>query len=143
VKSITYKGEDLADSAFDFGYTETLRDVEIVVSGGGAVVAGRATDDRVAPVRDYTVALIPTDRSKWTARSRWLKVGRSSYDGAFRVPGLVPGEYWVVAVDRLDSGEVVGELQNLELLESLSSHAARITLGEGQSQNLALRLVRR
>jgi protocatechuate 3,4-dioxygenase beta subunit len=143
VKSITYNGEDLADSAFDFGDTKAFPDVEIVISGAGAAVAGRVTDDRAAPVRDYTVALFPTDRSKWTARSRWLRVTPSSYEGVFRLNGIVPGEYWAVAVDRLDSGEVIGELQNPELLESLSSRATRITLGEGQSQNLALRLIRR
>src|SRR5687768_18337600 len=51
-------------------------------------------------VRDYTVALIPTDRSKLTMRSRWLKTGRGMQDGAFRVTGIVPGDYWVLAVDR-------------------------------------------
>jgi carboxypeptidase family protein len=143
VKSITHRGRDLADSAFDFGYTETFRDIEIVISGAGAVVAGRATDDRAAPVRDYSVALFPADRSKWTARSRWLKVGRSSQDGAFRLTGVVPGDYWAVAVDRLDGSEVAGDLQNPEVLDALASRAVRITLGEGQLQNLTLRLVRR
>jgi protocatechuate 3,4-dioxygenase beta subunit len=143
VKSITYRGQDLADSAVDFGYTETFRDLEIVVSGAGASVTGRVTDDRAAPVRDYTVALIPTDRSKLTMPSRWLRTGRSSQDGAFRLTGIVPGDYWMIAVDRLDSSEVAGDLQNPEVLDALASRAQRITLGEGQSQALTLRLVRR
>lgn len=147
VKSITYRGQDLADSVFDYGDTETFRDVEIVVSGAGAVVSGRVTDDRAAPVRDYIVALIPTDRSKLTMRSRWLKTGRAiTQDGAFRVTGIVPGDYWVVAVDRLEGlegSEVAGDLQNAEVLDALASRAQRITLGEGQSQVLTLRLVRR
>ena len=143
VKSITYRGLDLADSAFDFGVTETFRDVEIVISGAGAMVTGRVTDDRAAPVRDYTVAFIPTDRSKWTIRSRWLKTARAMQDGAFRVTGIVPGDYWVVAVNRLDGSEVAGDLQNPEVLDALASRAQRITLGEGQSQILTLRLLRR
>jgi hypothetical protein len=113
------------------------------VSAAGAVVTGRVSDDRAAPVRDYTVALIPPDRSKLTMRSRWLKTGRSSQGGAFRVTGIVPGDYWVVAVDRLDGSEVAGDLQNPEVLDALASRAQRITLGEGQSQDLTLRLVRR
>jgi hypothetical protein len=144
VKSITYRGQDLADSAFDFGVTETFRDVEIVISGAGAMVTGRVTDDRALPIRDYTVAFIPTDRSKWTIRSRWLKIGRAmQQDGAFRVTGIVPGDYWVVAVDRLEDSEVAGDLQNPEVLEALASRAQRITLGGGQSQILTLRLLRR
>jgi hypothetical protein len=143
VKSITYRGQDLTDSAFDFGSSETFRDVEIVVSGAGAMVAGRVTDDRAAPVRDYTVAFIPTDRSKLTMRSRWLKTGRSAQDGTFRVIGIVPGDYWVIAVNRLDGSEVAGDLQDPDVLDALASRAQRITLGEGQSQDLTLRLVRR
>jgi len=143
VKSITYRGQDLTDSAFDFGDTETFRDMEIVVSGAGAMLTGLVTDDRAAPVRDYTVALIPTDRSKLTMRSRWLKTGRGMQDGAFRVTGIVPGDYWVLAVDRLDGSDVAGDLQNTEVLDALASRAQRITLGEGQSQGLTLRLVRR
>jgi protocatechuate 3,4-dioxygenase beta subunit len=143
VKAITYQGRDLADSSFDFGYTETFRDVEILVSGAGAAITGRVTDERAAPVRDYIVALIPTDRSKWILRSRWLKTSRSRQDGTFRLTGIVPGDYWVVAADRLDGTDVAGDLQNPEVLDALASRAQRITLGEGQSQILTLRLVRR
>ena len=109
----------------------------------GAAVSGRVVDERAAPVRDYRVAVFPTDRSKWTLLSRWLKAGRSSPDGTFRVTGLVPGDYWVVAVDRLDGSTVAGDLQSPEILETLSARAVRITVGEGQSLEMALRLVRR
>jgi hypothetical protein len=143
VKSITYQGQDLADTPFDFGSTEFFRDIEVVVSAAAAAVTGRVIDDRAAPVRDYAVALIPTDRSKWMLRSRWLKAGRPAADGAFRLAGLVPGDYWVVAVDRLQGSEVAGDLQNPDVLEALTSRGQRITLGEGQSQDLTLRLVRR
>ena len=143
VKSITYRNQDLTDVAVDFGVTETFQDIEVVVSGLGAALIGRATDDRAAPVRDYTVAVFPTDRSKWTLRSRWLKARRSAQDGTFRLTGLVPGDYWIVAVDRLEGSDVAGELQSPDILDALSSRAARITLGEGQSRDLTLRLIRR
>jgi len=143
VKSISYRGQDLADSPFDFGVTETFRDIEIVVSGAAATVAGRVTDERAAPVRDYSVALFSTDRSKWTIGSRWVKSVRATMDGTFRVPGVVPGDYWIVAVDRLDTSEFVGDLQNPDVLDALAVRAQRVPLGEGQSQNLTLRIVRR
>ena len=76
-------------------------------------------------------------------RSRWLKTGRATQDGTFRLTGLVPGDYAVVAVDRLDGSEVAGELQSSEILAALTSRAVRITLGEGQTQDLTLRLIRR
>ena len=143
VKSITLQGQDLSDSPFDFGYTDTFRDIEVVISGAGAAVAGRVTDERAMPVRNYTVALFPVDRAKWTIRSRWLKNARSMQDGAFRVTGLVPGDYWVVAVDRLAGNDVAGDLQDPQVLDGLTSRAVRISLGEGQTQDMTLRLVRR
>ena len=143
VKSITYQGRDLTDAAFDFGSTETFRDIEVVVSAAGATVAGRVTDDRATPVRTFTVVLLPTDRDKRTLFSRWVKTGRSTQDGTFRVTGVAPGNYWVVAVDRLEGNEVAGDLQDPDILDALTSRAVRITLGEGQVQEMTLRLVRR
>ena len=48
LKSITYRGENLADVPFDFGSSETFRDIEVVVSAGAARLTGRATDERGA-----------------------------------------------------------------------------------------------
>ena len=143
VKSISYQGQDLTDSAFDFGSTETFRDIEVVVSAAAAGLRGRVTDDRAFAVRNSAVAIFPTDRSKWTLRSRWMRTAASNQEGMFRITGLVPGEYWVVAVDRLDGSNVAGDLQSPEALDALATRAMRITLGEGQSRDVTLRLVRR
>jgi hypothetical protein len=143
VKSITYQGQDLSDSAFDFGSTETFRDIEVVVSAAGAEVRGRVADDRGVAVRDSAVVIFPTDRSKWTIRSRWMRTAASNQEGTFRMRGLVPGEYWVVAVDRFHGSDVAGDLQSSEVLDTLAARAVRATLGEGQSQDVTLRLVRR
>jgi hypothetical protein len=143
VKSISYQGQDLTDSAFDFGSTETFRDIEVVVSAAAAGVRGRVIDDRAVAVRNAAVAIFPTDRSKWTIRSRWMRTAASNQEGMFRITGLVPGEYWVAAVDRLDGSDVAGDLQSPEALDALATRAMRITLGEGQSQDVTLRLVRR
>ena len=143
VKSISYQGQDLTDSAFDFGSTETFRDIEVVVSAAAAGVRGRVIDDRAVAVRNSAVAIFPTDRSKWTIRSRWMRTAASNQEGMFRITGLVPGEYWVAAVDRLDGSDVAGDLQSPEALDALATRAMRITLGEGQPQDVTLRLVRR
>ena len=63
-----------------------------------------------------------------------------SADGSFTVKGLPPGDYWVAAIERRDCEF---EPTDPDVLESLSSRAIRITLGEGQSQDLTLRLIRR
>ena len=141
LKSVVIKGQEQVDSPFDFGTSGTFSDIEVLVSAFGAAVRGRVTDDRAAPVRDYTVVVFSTLPDRWSVFSRWVKkADRPSADG-FTVRGLPPGDYWVAAIERRNS--TFEPTADPDLLESLSSHAVRITLGEGQSQDLTLRLVRR
>jgi hypothetical protein len=141
LKAVVFKGQDLTDTPFDFG-VGTARDIEVVISTLGATARGRVTDDRAAPVRNCTVLVFSTSREKWFAGSRWVKAERSSTDaGTFTVTGLPPGDYWIAAVDRMEGSPTA--FVSPELLDELSSRAIRITLGEGQSQDVPLRLVRR
>ncbi len=144
LKSVVFKGQDLTDTAFDFGADGTFRDVEVVISALGATATGRVTDDRGAPARDSAVLVFSTSRDRWFDGSRWVKVEWSNESGTFTVTGLPPGDYWIAAVERPDrTVERRAFTPDRDLLDSLSSHAGRITLGEGQSQDVTLRLVRR
>lgn len=114
------------------------------MSATGAVVAGRVVDERSAPVTDYSLLIFSTLRDRWAAGSRWVRSARPLQDGAFRVPGLPPGDYWVAAIERMDGLPAGGSAPpEAEVLEPLSSRATRITLGDGQSQDVTLRLIRR
>ena len=140
LKSVVIKGQEQVDSPFDFGTSGTFSDIEVLISAFGATVTGRVTDERAAAVRDYTVVVFSTLRDRWSALSRWVKTTEYlSADGTFTVRGLPPGDYWVAAIERRDS--TFEPTADPDLLESLSSRAVRITLGEGQMQNLTLRLV--
>ena len=144
LKSVNFKGQDLADTPFDFGGDGVFSDIEVVIATRGAEVTGRVTDDRAVPVGDYVVLAFSTFRDRWFPGSRWMKTGTPSQDGTYRVQGLPPGDYWVAAIDRVESS-VGGNLAlpETDLLEPLSARATRITLGDGQSQDVTLRLIRR
>ena len=144
LESATINGLDAADTPFDFGLEErTFADVEIVLSGAGASIAGRVADDQDAAVRDYAVIAFSTDRAKWFRNSARLKIGGPDQDGRFEIDGLPPGEYWLVAVDRLEGTPAAGEWQDRTVLEDLSRRAVRVTLGPSQAQTMDLRLNRR
>ena len=151
VKSVLFKGQDIVDTPYDFGVNGPVRDIEVVIATTGATVTGRVTDDRAAAVRDYAVLVFPTFRDQWFAGSRWVKSLRArSVSGPFVITGLPPGDYWVAAIDPPEIGIPMGgsgtqrtPIADPELLESLSSRATRITLGEAQTQDVALRLIRR
>jgi hypothetical protein len=141
LKSVVIRGQEQVDSPFDFGTSGTFSDIEVLMSASSASVTARVTDDRAAPVRDCTVVVFSTFRDRWSAFSRWVKTTEYlSANGTFTVRGLPPGDYWVAAIER--RGSTFEPTADPDLLESLSSRAVRITLGEGQSQDLPLRLVR-
>ena len=56
-----------------------------------------------------------------------------------------PGDYWIAAVDRMDTAPGPGpaSLPDSELLESLTLRGTRFTLAEGQSRDVTLSLIRR
>ena len=149
LKSVLFRGQDLVDTPFDFGVGSTLRDVEVVISTTGATVTGLVVDDRGAPVRDYAVLVFPTFRDQWFPASRWVKSLRvQSRTEPFTITGLPPGDYWVAAMEPPQlanplegSGSSRTQMADPELLQALSGRATRIALGEGQTQDVALRLI--
>jgi protocatechuate 3,4-dioxygenase beta subunit len=143
LKSVVLKGQDLTDAPFDFGTGGTFRDVEVLISAFGATASGRVTDDRSVPVRDSSVVVFSTFRDRWFPGSRWVKSGRSSQAGTFTVTGLPPGDYWIAATGPEGSAGRGLIVADPGLLESLESRATRISLSEGQTLDLALRLVSR
>jgi hypothetical protein len=144
LKSVLINGFEAADAPFDFGSDgRAYTDVDVVFSRGGATVAGRATDDRAAPVREYAVYVFATDRDKWIRGSRWVRLARADADGSFKVVSLPPGEYWVAAVDHANAARAETDWVDLELFEMLALRATRVTLGERQSSDITLRVIQR
>ena len=143
LKSAFVNGADAADTPFDFGLAAgTFREVEIVVSDGGAAIEGRVTDERDETVGSFNVVVFSTERDLWYSASRYTKGGQSR-DGSFRVTGLPPGEYFVAAVSRVDPVASMGRLNDPDLLEQLAARAQRVTLSERERRTLHLRLSRR
>jgi protocatechuate 3,4-dioxygenase beta subunit len=142
LKSARVNGVEASDTPFDFGMKGGLyRDVEVVVSDAGAAIEGRVTDTRDATVAVFTVVAIPAYPELRYPGSRHVKTARSSPDGRFRVTGLPPGDYFVLAVNRLDS--VTAETSDPAVLEELADRGQRVTLAERERRTLDLRLIRR
>ena len=144
LKSILINGVDAADTPFDFGYDgRAYSDVEVVFARGAASISGRATDDRAMPVRDYAVYVFPADRDRWIPDSRFVKSARPTADGTFKAGPLPPGEYFVAAVDRADALPLAGDWVDMDRLDMLVQRATRVVLGERQSSEVTLRVIRR
>ena len=137
LKAITREGRDIADAPIELGSGEALTDVEVVISSRVTVVGGRLEDDRKLPIRDATVVVFDADTEKWFESSRRVRATRPDQDGQWQVKGLPSGEYLAVALDYVEDGA----WNDPEYLEALKQDAVRVTIGDGSSETVALKLV--
>jgi hypothetical protein len=140
LKSVMIGGVDVTDSSFDFGRAGTdVPEAEVVLSNAGASIAGSILDGPARRAIAATVVVFPVNRSNWFDGSRHIKRTSSGPNGAFDVIGLPPGEYFVAAVD----SSTPLDLQATDTLDALVSRAERITVRDGQSRTVTLRVTRR
>jgi hypothetical protein len=137
VKSLTVDDMDAIDRPIELapGQQGTAR---VVLTRRVTEVTGVATGGDPANAR--TVVVFPQSAEKWGHRSRYIRRVDADAGGNFTITGLPPGEqYLAVATDYLDAGEHLDP----EFLEAMRSVATSFTLGEGEKETLALRVVER
>lgn len=160
LKSVTYRGQNLADQLVTFEPGQQYADVQIVVSDRRTILDLRVTGDDGQVTKEYVALAYPTDKSKWNQRSNRVRVYMppTSLDmemrRAFAPPNaagspptvaepperftaLPIGEYFVVAVDDIGSDD----WQDPDVLERLSSSATRVTLTDEAAIEVPLRRV--
>jgi len=143
LKSIRIRGRDVTDEITGFPLTGFgfTRDLEVVVSNKGAVIEGDAMDAST-PATDFSVVLFSSNPDHWFHNSRFLKSGRATRGGRFRIEGIADGDYFIAAVEGLD-GTAGGAWQDRNFLQSLITGARRVRLREGDDRNLTLSLMHR
>jgi protocatechuate 3,4-dioxygenase beta subunit len=133
-------GIDATDAALSFGAeSESLKDVEIVLTNALTRMTGRVTDSRGTPVGDGTVIVFSDDDERWYDGSRYIATSRPGRDGTFEISGLPPGRYFAIAVDRLPESDA---WRDRVFLKTLAATAMRITLTEGERLEVSITIVR-
>lgn len=135
VKSIDQNGRDLTDTPIEFSSGERVDEVTITLTDRFPTVSGVTTNQRNAPV-DAMAIVFAEDATKWADDSRMVRAVRSDAAGVFRIRALPPGDYLAVALDYV----VDGDWNDPQYLETLRTIAERVTIREGESPNLALRV---
>jgi hypothetical protein len=135
VKAVRIGGADVLDNGYEFG-KEDVSNVEIVLTSRAPTLAGSVKEDSGSPLSDYVVMSYPTDEESWShALRRGAGVGRPDQNGVYKITGLRPGSYYVIALDELPE-----DWGDPELLKALAPRAKVVTLREGESQQLDLTL---
>ena len=136
LKAVRVGGVDVTDSGFDVKPNENVRGIEVELTSHPTVVSGTVTDSRGAPSTDCTVVVFARDERKWEGASRYIGTARPDQDGKFQVSGLPPGDYDVVAVDNIEPGQS----GDPEILGRIRDRAAALSLGDGETKVLDLKL---
>jgi hypothetical protein len=135
IKRITLDGTDVTDTPIEFK-GDDVDDIEVLLTQRLTDLSGAITDGRGARITDATVVLFADDRDKWTPLTRYLRSTRPDQDGRYKVRGLPPGRYLAVALDYIEPGEET----NPETLDRLRASATRVTLAEGETRALDLKV---
>ena len=75
------------------------------------------------------------DREKWKA-GRYQSSGRPDQDGRFKISGLPPGDYYIIALDKIENGQA----NDTEFLEQIRIKATTFTIREGETRTVDLKL---
>jgi protocatechuate 3,4-dioxygenase beta subunit len=136
LKAATVNGQDVTDTGLDIKGTDTINNVEVVLTNRSTELSGTVKSGN-DPALDYTVVIFAEDAQKWTVpQPRYIHSARPSQDGKFQLKNLPAGSYYAVALEYIPQGDWFDP----EVLERLKSKATRFTLDEGGTQTLDLRL---
>jgi hypothetical protein len=133
IRSIDYNGRDLLTQPVDTQGT-TLDGVGIVLTNRFPTLSGSLRDDKGNGVVTGTVILFPDDGALWIEDLRTVRSARADQSGVFTIKAIRPGEYLAVAVPTVQNNQ----WNDPEFLESLRSQGKRVSLREGETQQLEL-----
>ena len=88
------------------------------------------------PVGDYTVVAFSTNADRWGYQTRFVRSARPDQGGTFTLRGLPPDEYFVVALEYVETGQEFDP----EQLAKWKAPATTVELREGETKSLSLKL---
>ena len=137
MKSVRFGAQDVTRIALDLtsGVSGTL---DILLSRGAAEVLGTVKNNEGAAVSGALVTLWPKGLRPETV---WSGPPQSATDqnGDFRIAGLVPGEYYAIAWEELETGLTYDH----DFLKRFESQAIAVVLEEGAHQVIQPKLISR
>ena len=134
LKRVRREGTDVTDTPLDF--SSDIDNIEIQLTNRVTTVSGGVSDDRNAVALDATVIVFADDDAKWGPHSRFIESARPDQHGQFKIRGLPPGKYLAIAVEYLEPGDE----RDADLLADWRRHATSLTLSEGETRALDLKL---
>lgn len=139
VQSIEVNGVDVTDAGLELKGTEQITGVRITLTDRIAELNGTVMLGSQA-VKNASVLIFPDDERRWIFPSRFVRSTRGNDQGNFTVRGLPPGVgYLAAAVSYVEEGEA----EDPEFLAGLRDRATSVSLREGETKTIELRVIER
>jgi hypothetical protein len=136
IRSVRANSVDVTDEGIEVKPGEHVTGVELELTNKLATVSGLVTNARGEPAKGYIVVLFASDSRRWTPTSRFMRIARSDQDGRFKVAGMPAADYGIVAVASLEMSHATDP----EFLERMQPRASHVTIGEGETKTLDLKV---
>jgi hypothetical protein len=135
IKSVSLNGADVTEG-ITF-HNDDVAGLEVELTNRVPDVSGLVTNGRGEPVVNYFAIAFPQDQERRNAPGpgRTAMV-RPDDQGRFSFKTLRPGNYYVVAVEHVQNGEWMDPA----FMEAVRTRATRISVNEGDTQVLDLKL---
>jgi hypothetical protein len=126
----------VADGGVEARPGDGVEDLSVVFTAQPTQISGTVESSSGAGLNDYAVVAFSSDKAYWRAQSRRVRVVRSDQSGRYTIEGLPAGSYYVAATDDVDEGE----WYEPAFLESLRSGATPLSIGDGETKTLTIRM---
>jgi Carboxypeptidase regulatory-like domain len=129
-------GEDITDTPHEF---KTGERVTLVMTSRIATVEGTVTDDVGKPVTDAALMLFADDKTAWRATSIRTRRAGTDPTGHYRLTGVLPGRYFLVAMPR-DRSNALAPFSDPAAFEALAKEATTVVVGEGEQRQVDVKV---
>jgi protocatechuate 3,4-dioxygenase beta subunit len=136
IRSVRLNAVDVTDAGFEIKGNQEIGGLEVELTNKLTTISGLVTNARGETLKDYSTLVFAQDSARWGVNPRYQSMGRPDQDGRFKISGLPPGDYYIIALDRIDTGEA----GDPEFLERIRTKASRLSLDEGETKTLDLKI---
>jgi hypothetical protein len=135
LKSVTLGSDDIIDTPHEFKNGDR---VTLTLTARAATLEGNITDLKGQPVTDAGVILFGDEKASWRSNSFRTRRSGGDANGHYRIPGLLAGRYFIVAVPR---DRVLGITMDAAFFEQLSKDATSLVIGDDEQRQVDLKVL--
>ena len=136
IRSVRLNGVDVTDAGVDVKPNEDIGGLEVELTNKLTTISGLVTNARGETVKEYSAIAFAQDREQWKGATRYQGSGRPDQDGRFKITGLPPGDYYIVALDRMDPGQS----SDPDFLNAIVIKATAVSIREGDTRTVDLKI---